>query len=193
MSSRDLLHALFAKWFPISLLVKYSDSSAIAESDASRCILSQRSLWWRDVRGGRLQLAPFKGASQLSRGDNSPVQTLMAELYSMPWSSKISVLWSVRPPYSRWILSTGMLYTSVRPLSVEWKELTAWIVGVNTRDHSSNIANNPRRLEQDGKGSKVAERAVWACMRISKGCLTLGLLEHKRLDGDHDCSNRVHC
>ena len=122
MSSRDLLHALFAKWFPISLLVKYSDSSAIAESDASRCILSQRSLWWRDVRGGRLQLAPFKGASQLSRSDNPQVQTLMAELYFMLWSSKVSVLWSVWPPYSRWILSAGMLYTSVGLVSVAWDD-----------------------------------------------------------------------
>ena len=38
----------------------------------------------------------------------------------MPWSAMVSVLWSVLPPYSRWILWTGMSYTSVQLVSVKW-------------------------------------------------------------------------
>lgn len=37
-----------------------------------------------------------------------------------------------------------------------------------TRDHGSNVTDDSRRLEQDGKQSEVAERTVRACTRVSK-------------------------
>lgn len=34
------------------------------------------------------------------------------------------MLWSVIPPYSRWILSTGIPYISVQLVSVKWTDIS---------------------------------------------------------------------